>query len=173
MQVLSARKDGRKTMGWRTGKFPVFSQLNLLTNQRHIDATHDFFVQAYGADGAGYKLGDLCMNWDQEDPITNVPPPPWEEDRDNPWNRDDASDWYAHCQVELDNLNTGSVDGGAPSGQSVRADLEDWIKDAIINKKSIKYKYKTRPGYTVWRADLEVHPVDPNRLRIIVRGPGF
>lgn len=158
-------------MGWRIGKFPVISQLNVMTNPAHIEDTKKAFKEKFGDDGATYELGSLCMEWDKGDVDAEIPDPPWANDADNPWNREDASDWRAHCLVDLGNENQGSVDNGPASGKSVKEDLEDWIKDAILNGKHIKYKYKKKEISTEWRADKKI--ISANRIRIIVRGPGF
>jgi hypothetical protein len=158
-------------MGWRRGRFPVLSQLNTLTTKGSIEDTKVFFTAKYGADGAGYELGSLCMDWREEDPVAGIPGPPWEDDEDNRWNREDASDWRAHCLVDLDAPNPGGADGVTPSGNTVKADLEAWITDAILGEKAIKYRYKPVPGSATWRADLTT--ISGKRVRVVVSGPGF
>jgi len=50
-------------MGWAKGRFPVLSQLNVITNPAHIDDTYDFFTGQYGPDGSGYQVGSLAYDW--------------------------------------------------------------------------------------------------------------
>lgn len=161
-------------MGWRHGKFPVLSQLNVLTNPANIANTKAFFQLKYeGGPQTTYTLGSLCMDWEVANEGLGIPAPPWEGDQDNPWNHHDASDWRAHCLVDLDQPNAGEADGAGPSGLTVRQDLEAWIRDAILNEKHIKYKYKPKLNWTVWRADKQTLPAPSNRVNITVQGPGF
>src|SRR5215203_1730960 len=120
------------TMGWRGGKFPVLSQLNVLTNPSRIQDTQTYFRNKYGNQGQNYNLGDLCFDWDEK----QTPPPPWAEDEDNPHNPADATAWKDHCQKDLNVKNTGIGAQG-----TVRDDLTNWIRTAILNGQHIKYRY--------------------------------
>jgi len=75
-------------MGWGGGKFPVISQLNVLTAPGRIQDTQQFFIGKYGLQGENYHLGDLCFDWE----AAIVPAPPWAEDEDNPRKDADARD---------------------------------------------------------------------------------
>jgi len=147
-------------MGWHGGKFPVLAHLNVLTNPSRIRDTQMFFMTKYGVDGTNYQLGDLCFDWDS----AQTPPPPWNEDEDNPYDLQNARDWQRHCRHDLNDPNTGVGAVG-----TVREDLTNWIRSAILNGDHIKYKYKRIPGNR-WKADLQP---TPTHVRITVYGPGF
>ena len=153
-------------MGWGRGRFPVLSQLNVITNPGHIDDTYDFFVNAYGTTGAKYTVGDLAHDWR----TGSTPPPPWEADEDNLWQQGDAQNWQRHCQKDLNIANAGQ-NQGTPSTNTVEQDLTKWICEAILAKEHILYRYRRdstlKPS---WKAD---RIKKEGRWHITVTGPGF
>jgi len=155
-------------MGWAKGRFPVLSQLNVITNPAHIDDTYDFFIKQYGEDGDRYQVGNLAYDWA---PGGKGTPPPGEEDEDNPWNKGDADEWRSHCQKSLKMTNQGLDHDGKSTGGTVEDDLKSWIVEAILNKQQIVYRYR-RSGTegAGWQADREQKS---GRWYITVSGPGF
>jgi hypothetical protein len=156
-------------MGWAKGRFPVLSQLNVITNPANIDDTYDFFTGQYGPDGSGYQVGSLASDWAAGGKGT--PPPSWEEDEDNPWNKGDADEWRAHCQKSLKMTNQGLDHDGKSTGGTVEDDLRTWIVDAILKKQQIVYRYRrNKSAGADWQADREQKN---GRWYITVSGPGF
>ncbi len=139
-------------MGWGNKRYPVFTQLNILTVRSNADDTATFFQGQYPSPG-DYSLGKLCHDW--RGTMHGVSPP-WEDDSDNPWNRQDAEDWLAHCQALPKNM---------------RADLEKWIVEAIQNHQQIVYKFKPNKQWTATRSQTGT---GANLIwHIVVKGPGF
>ena len=145
-------------MGWGPNRFPLLAHLNAVTASP-VDRgnTHAFFVNHFGPKGDGvggvkrYELGDLCAEW----------PNGWPG-----WNPVDARDWRLHCQHDLNVPNTGT----GSTMQTVRADLERWITDALLAQEQIVYRYVRAPGSFTWKADLTRRG---SRWHIVVSGPGF
>lgn len=153
-------------MGW-ADRFPIFTQLNLITNPGNIKDTHTFFTGKYGPTGAGYTVGDLCYDWEPG----STPNPPWEKEKQNPWWKPDVDGWKDHCQNDLKIGNAGH-DQGNPSTTTVEKDLTNWIRDAILAKEHITYKFKRdRALNPPWKADRERHGKGP--WQITVTGPGW
>jgi len=152
-------------MGWGQGVFPIFTQLNVLTNANHIDDTNTFFVNTYGKDGKGYTVGDLCYDWEP----TKAPSPPWPTVPPN-WDAATASEWKNHCQNDLNVPNVGLDHDGSETGNTVKEDVTNWIREAILAKQRIIYQF-LRDDDGGWKADR--WKAGENRWRIRVTGPGF
>lgn len=154
-------------MGWGN-KFPILTQLNLITRTpQRRDAVYDFFVATYGPESGNYRVGDLCFDW--KPGVT--PNPPWEDDTQEQWKLDQATDWQSHCQVDLKVLNAGHDLTFKSTGNTVEYDLTQWIRDAILAKEQIVYKFvrddELDPS---WKADLgRTGPI----WHITVTGPGW
>ena len=155
-------------MGWGQGKFPIFTQLNILTNAGHIEATREFFVSHYGEDGLKYTVGDLCHDWTMG--------PPWGVLADAPaHNAADANDWQDHCRTDLAVKNDGVDFDGKTTGNTVADDLTKWIRDAILSKERIIYKFHRDDEIpNKWKADRRQNDANKQVVwRITVSGPGF
>ncbi len=153
-------------MGWGD-KFPIFTQLNQITSPGNIGETHTYFTDTYGLDGASYTVGDLCYDW----PPGSAPNPPWENDQQDPWNRPDVDDWKQHCQTDLNIANAGH-DQGNPSSNTVKEDLTNWIRVAILAQEQIIYRFRLdRTLNPPWKADRDRHGKGP--WQITVAGPGW
>ena len=160
--VLLRSYATENVMGWGE-RFPVLRQLNALTTPAHINDTHTFFTSTYGADGSGYEVGLLCLNWE---PGQN-PAPPWHAEVKDTWREADAQDWYSHCKDDLNVQNAGDGASG-----TVAEDLTSWIRDAILAKTQIQYIYLRRNGLNPpWKADVKT--LQSGKVRITVSGPGF
>lgn len=155
-------------MGWGQGKFPIFTQLNVLTNSGHIDDTHAFFVATYGSNGKNYTVGDLCYDWRP----ASKPTPPWQKTPPG-WDATEAGEWKVHCQgSDLSVANAGSDHTGSKTGNSVAEDLTNWIREAILAKERIIYKFHRDDELDPpWKAD-RIRAGD-KRWRITVTGPGW
>jgi hypothetical protein len=155
-------------MGWGN-KFPILTQLNLITRTpQRRDAVWEFFVDKYGQEGGDYRVGYLCRDWVPGPDID--PRPPWDTDKQNPWKQDQADEWKSHCQNDLDAKNTGHDLTLKSTGNTVEEDLTQWIKDAILAKQQIIYKFVRDDDQIPWKADLGITgPI----WHITVTGPGW
>jgi len=156
-------------MGWDRGRFPVFSQLNIITSPAHIEDTYEFFTQTYGERGEKYAIGCLARDWRPDG--KGAPEPPWQDDEDNPWNPDDANEWFEHCQNALKQDNQGLDHDGKTAEGTVEEVLRNWIIQAITGKEQIVYRYRRdKTANADWKADREQKN---GRWHITVTGPGF
>jgi hypothetical protein len=131
-----------------------------MTSPQHIKKLKKFF-ERYGTNGEEYILGDICYDWQPNNPN----PPPWQTDPDTEWDQAHATQWQTHCRTDLDVPNTD--DNGTPTGNKVMEDLTIWIREAILAEKRVVYRFR-RNG--TWRAKRSAQG---NHWRIEVYGPGF
>lgn len=156
-------------MGWDSGRFPVFSQLNIITSPAHIEDTYKFFTETYGPDGDTYTVGCLARDWRPNG--NGTPEPPWQHDEDNPWKEGDANEWFAHCQEALKQVNQGLDHDGTMAEGTVEEVLRRWIIHAITKKEQIVYRYRRdQTADAGWQADRKQAS---GRWYITVTGPGF
>lgn len=165
-------------MGWRRGRFPHFAHLNLLCTRRHLDDTVEFFKQTFGPMGEKYELGRLCEEYYPNNATNRQPP--WEDDEDTPHDANHAEDWRNHCQRDLNIVNKGSSqakDGKwqPPTGNTVRKDLENWIKEALLSEPPDAIRYRFQKEGSVFRAKRRwvIKPNGREYWKIKVKGPGF